>query len=54
MNTTVSRRGTEKEKGTGIGLLISKEFIEKNKGRLIITSEPGKRSSFSFTLQKAI
>ncbi len=32
MNTTVSRRGTEKEKGTGLGLLISKEFIEKNKG----------------------
>jgi signal transduction histidine kinase len=53
MNTTVSRRGTEKEKGTGLGLLISKEFIEKNKGRLYIISEPGKGSSFSFTLQKA-
>ncbi len=53
MNTTVSRRGTEKENGTGLGLLISKEFIEKNKGRLNITSEPGKGSSFSFTLQKA-
>ena len=53
MNTTVSRRGTEKEKGTGLGLLISKDFIEKNKGRLYIISEPGKGSSFSFTLQKA-
>lgn len=53
MNTTVSRRGTEKEKGTGLGLLISKDFIEKNKGRLYIISEPGKGSTFSFTLQKA-
>ncbi|HVE60482.1 MAG TPA: sensor histidine kinase, partial [Chitinophagaceae bacterium] len=53
MNTTVSSRGTEKEKGTGLGLLISKEFIKKNNGRLYIISEPGKGSSFSFTLQKA-
>ena len=53
MNTTNTRKGTEKEKGTGLGLLISKEFIEKNKGKLFIHSEAGKGSSFSFTLQKA-
>ena len=53
MNTTISRRGTEKEKGTGLGLLISKEFIEKNKGKLSIISEPGKGSCFSFSIQNA-
>ena len=54
LNTTNSRKGTEKEKGTGLGLLISKEFIEKNKGRLMINSETGKGSSFSFSIQKAM
>ena len=50
MQSTITRRGTEKEKGTGLGLLISKEFIEKNKGKLSIRSEIGKGTSFSFTL----
>lgn len=50
--STVTRRGTEKEKGTGLGLLISKEFIEKNKGKLSIQSELNKGSSFSFTIQE--
>ncbi|MES2775366.1 MAG: sensor histidine kinase [Bacteroidota bacterium] len=49
-HTTITRRGTEKEKGTGLGLLISKEFIEKNGGLLHIQSEQGKGSAFIFTL----
>ena len=49
-NASITRRGTEKEKGTGLGLLISKDFIEKNGGNLQIESEPGKGSCFSFCI----
>ncbi|QQS50629.1 MAG: HAMP domain-containing histidine kinase [Bacteroidota bacterium] len=42
--------GTEKEKGTGLGLVICKEFIEKNNGVIHIKSIPGKGSTMSFTL----
>jgi signal transduction histidine kinase len=53
VNGTVSRRGTENEKGTGLGLLISKDFIEKNGGTLQIQSDSGKGSTFSFTIPLA-
>ena len=42
--------GTSKEKGTGLGLILSKEYIEKNGGRIWVESEPGKGSHFIFTL----
>ena len=38
-NKAITQRGTEKEKGTGLGLLICKDFIEKNDGTLDIKSE---------------
>lgn len=45
-----STLGTNREKGTGLGLIIVKEFIEKNHGKLYIKSEKGKGTTFTFTL----
>ncbi|MDP4264013.1 MAG: HAMP domain-containing sensor histidine kinase [Bacteroidota bacterium] len=45
--------GTAQEQGTGIGLMLCREFLVKNDGCLRIESEPGKGSTFSFTLPLA-
>ncbi len=49
----VSRPGTEDEKGSGLGLVLCKEFVEKNGGNLTVDSSKGKGSRFSFTLPLA-
>lgn len=42
--------GTNGEKGTGLGLILCKEFIEKHNGEIYVESEVGKGSRFIFTL----
>ncbi|WP_304064339.1 tetratricopeptide repeat-containing sensor histidine kinase [Pedobacter glucosidilyticus] len=47
-----STSGTQNEKGTGLGLIICKEFIESNGGKIEVNSIEGVGTTFSFTLKK--
>lgn len=48
----VKTQGTEGEKGTGLGLILSKEFIDRHNGTVWVESEVGIGTTFYFTLQK--
>jgi signal transduction histidine kinase/ligand-binding sensor domain-containing protein len=50
MQTSHTSSGTEGEPGTGLGLLICKEFVDWHKGEFTISSKPGKGSTFMFSL----
>jgi PAS domain S-box-containing protein len=51
-NTSVSTMGTNNEKGSGLGLILCKEFVERNGGQIRAESTPGKGSKFIFTVPR--
>lgn len=45
-----SGRGTEREQGTGLGLILSHEFLQRSGGSISVESAPGEGSAFTVTL----
>jgi signal transduction histidine kinase len=52
--THFTKPGTNQERGVGIGLLLTKEFIENNHGSIWVTSELGKGTTFTFTVKSNV
>lgn len=52
LETNFSTNGTGNETGTGLGLILCKEFIEKHNGKIWVESDPGAGSMFCFIIPK--
>jgi signal transduction histidine kinase len=53
INSNFHTPGTENEKSTGLGLILVKDFVEKNNGTIAVESSAGKGTTVSFTLPLA-
>jgi signal transduction histidine kinase len=49
-----STPGTSNEKGSGLGLILCKDFIEMHNGKIWVESKPGRGSRFTFTIPDKI
>jgi signal transduction histidine kinase len=53
IDSKYTRTGTANERGTGLGLILCKEFVERNGGAIEVESKEGSGTTFSFTLPVA-
>lgn len=53
IDKNMSTKGTANERGTGLGLLLCKEMVEKHKGKIWAHSQPGNGCEFIFTIPKS-
>ena len=54
IDESFSTAGTNNERGTGLGLILCKEFVEKHGGKIWVNSEKGKGSDFNFTVARSV